>query len=320
MKNWLSKGTSRLPARCLRPVAARERRPGARRASAARHPDQPSRPRLRGRAVLQHGLGHRPRRQQAARRDQARRSAARQFQPALQGPGAGPRHGLFAGSPHAGGGLDRIEFGDLHRYRHQRRQAHRPMSAARRMRRSSRPTARRSGSRCAARTTSPCSTPRPSRRRRASSRRAGPGMQIFSPDGKYGYICSSFNPETDVVSVADHKIVAKVKQESPFCPNIAATPDGQQVWFTLKDIGKTQVFNAKPPFNLIKTIDTGPITNHVNFAHTAKGTFAYVTVGGTERGQGVPHRRLLAGRDHPGRQSAAWRLAVGRRHARLCRA
>ena len=108
----------------------------------------------------------------------------------------------------------------------------------------------------------------------------GPGMQIFSPDGKYGYICSSFNPETDVVAVAEHKIVATVKQESPFCPNIAATPDGNQVWFTLKDVGRTQVFNAKPPFNAIKTIDTGPITNHVNFAHTAKGTFAYVTIGG----------------------------------------
>jgi YVTN family beta-propeller protein len=109
----------------------------------------------------------------------------------------------------------------------------------------------------------------------------GPGMQIFSPDGKYGYICSSFNPETDVVSVADHKIVAKVKQESPFCPNIAATPDGRQVWFTLKDTGKTQVFDAKPPFNIVKTLDTGPITNHVNFARTAQGTFAYVTIGGT---------------------------------------
>lgn len=108
----------------------------------------------------------------------------------------------------------------------------------------------------------------------------GPGMQIFSPDGKYGYICSSFNPETDVVSVADHQIVARVQQASPFCPNIAATPDGQQVWFTLKDVGKTQIFNAQPPFNVIKTLDTGPITNHVNFAHNANGTFAYVTVGG----------------------------------------
>jgi YVTN family beta-propeller protein len=109
----------------------------------------------------------------------------------------------------------------------------------------------------------------------------GPGMQIFSPDGKYGYICSSFTPETDVVEVASHRIVAKVKQDSPFCPNIAASPDGRQVWFTLKDVGKTQVFDARPPFNLVRTIDTGPITNHVNFARTAKGTFAYVTVGGT---------------------------------------
>ncbi|MET4386062.1 YVTN family beta-propeller protein [Bradyrhizobium sp. F1.4.3] len=108
----------------------------------------------------------------------------------------------------------------------------------------------------------------------------GPGMQIFSPDGKYGYICSSFNPETDVVTVADYKIVAKVKQDSPFCPNIAATPDGKQVWFTLKDVGKTQVFDARPPFSLVRTIDTGPITNHVNFAQTAKGSFAYVTIGG----------------------------------------
>jgi YVTN family beta-propeller protein len=108
----------------------------------------------------------------------------------------------------------------------------------------------------------------------------GPGMQIFSPDGKYGYVCSSFNPETDIVSVKDHQIIARVQQASPFCPNIAATPDGKQVWFTLKDTGKTQAFNAQPPFNLLKTLDTGPITNHVNFAHNSNGTFAYVTIGG----------------------------------------
>jgi YVTN family beta-propeller protein len=108
----------------------------------------------------------------------------------------------------------------------------------------------------------------------------GPGMQIFSPDGTYGYVCSSFNPEVDIVTVADHKIVARVKQVSPFCPNIAATPDGTQVWFTLKDSGKTQVFGAKPPFALLKVLDTGPITNHVNIVRNAHGQFAYVTVGG----------------------------------------
>ena len=109
---------------------------------------------------------------------------------------------------------------------------------------------------------------------------SGPGMQIFSPDGKYGYICSSFTPETVVVSVADHQIVGRVRQESAFCPNIAATSDGRQVWFTLKDIGKVNVFEGRPPFALLKTIDAGPITNHVNFANTTRGGFAYVTVGG----------------------------------------
>jgi len=109
---------------------------------------------------------------------------------------------------------------------------------------------------------------------------AGPGMQIFSPDGQYGYVCSSFTPETVVISVADHRIVGRMKQNSPFCPDIAATPDGGQVWFTLKDIGETQVFEARPPFTPLKTLETGPITNHVNIARNAKGTFAYVTVGG----------------------------------------
>jgi YVTN family beta-propeller protein len=113
----------------------------------------------------------------------------------------------------------------------------------------------------------------------------GPGMQIFSPDGTYGYVCSSFTPQTVVISVRDHQIVGRVTQESPFCPNIAATPDGTQVWFTLKDVGKTTVFEARPPFAVLKTIDTGPITNHVNFANNANGTFAYVSVGGSNEVQ-----------------------------------
>jgi YVTN family beta-propeller protein len=108
----------------------------------------------------------------------------------------------------------------------------------------------------------------------------GPGMTIFSPDGRYGYVCSSFTPETVVVSTQTHEIVGRVKQVSPFCPNIAASPDGEQVWLTFKDVGKVMVFSAKPPFQVLRIIDTGPITNHVNLVHTPWGQFAYVTVGG----------------------------------------
>src|ERR1700745_1949649 len=105
-------------------------------------------------------------------------------------------------------------------------------------------------------------------------------MTIFSPDGKYGYVCSSFSPETVVLPTAGQEIIGHVKQESPFCPDIAATPDGTQVWLTLKDVGKAMVFEARPPFQILKTLDTSPITNHVNFARNSNGSFAYVTVGG----------------------------------------
>ena len=108
----------------------------------------------------------------------------------------------------------------------------------------------------------------------------GPGMTIFSPDGKYGYVVSSFTPEMVVIDTSTHKTVATVKQGSPFSPDLAATPDGKQVWITLKDVGKTQVINARPPFETIATLDSGPITNHVNIARNAQGQFAYVTIGG----------------------------------------
>jgi YVTN family beta-propeller protein len=105
-------------------------------------------------------------------------------------------------------------------------------------------------------------------------------MTIFSPDGRYGYVVSSFTPETVVIDRHTYRIVGRVKQASPFSPDVAATPDGKQVWFTLKDIGKTQVVEARPPFGTVALLDTGPITNHVNFAANAKGQFAYVTIGG----------------------------------------
>lgn len=121
----------------------------------------------------------------------------------------------------------------------------------------------------------------------------GPGMTIFSPDGKYGYVVSSFTPEMVVINTKTHNIVGRVKQASPFSPDVAATPDGRQVWFTLKDIGKTQVVNAKPPFNTIAVLDTGPITNHVNFARNAHGQFAYVTIGG------LNEVKVFTTSDHP---------------------
>jgi YVTN family beta-propeller protein len=108
----------------------------------------------------------------------------------------------------------------------------------------------------------------------------GPGMTMFGPDGKYAFVCSSFTPELAVINVASHKIMKRLPQVSPFSPNIAVSPESDEVWITLKDTGKVQVFSAKPPFAQTAVLDTGPITNHVNFANNRNGKFAYVTIGG----------------------------------------
>lgn len=108
----------------------------------------------------------------------------------------------------------------------------------------------------------------------------GPGMTIFSSDGRYGFVCSSFTPELAVIDVAAHAVVKRLQQGSAFCPNIAVSPENDEVWITLKDVGKVQVFSARPPFDQLAVVNTGPITNHVNFANNGNGRFAYVTIGG----------------------------------------
>jgi YVTN family beta-propeller protein len=110
----------------------------------------------------------------------------------------------------------------------------------------------------------------------------GPGMTMFSPDGKFGFVCSSFVPELAVIDRSSHEVIKRIVQASPFCPNIAVTPDNDEVWITLKDSGKAQIFSARPPFEARAVLETGPITNHVNFVNSAKGKFAYVTVGGLD--------------------------------------
>jgi YVTN family beta-propeller protein len=108
----------------------------------------------------------------------------------------------------------------------------------------------------------------------------GPGMTTFGPDGRYAFVCSSFTPELAVIDAATPQIMQRLPQASPFCPNIAVSPENDEVWITLKDVGKVQVFSAKPPFEQQALFETGPITNHVNFANNRHGKFAYVTIGG----------------------------------------
>lgn len=107
----------------------------------------------------------------------------------------------------------------------------------------------------------------------------GPGMVQFLPDGKLAFVVSSFTPDLVVIDVSSHRIIKHIAVASPFSPFLQFTPDFKELWMTHKDVGKVTRIDTKT-FEVKQVIDTGLITNHLGFAHTARGVLAYVSVGG----------------------------------------
>lgn len=106
----------------------------------------------------------------------------------------------------------------------------------------------------------------------------GPGMLRFHPDGKRAFVVHSFTPEVDVIDVSSRAILKRIPVASPFSPFLQITPDGREVWLTHKDVGKVTRIDATT-MEVREVFDTGLVTNHLGFATTSAGMFAYVTVG-----------------------------------------
>ena len=110
----------------------------------------------------------------------------------------------------------------------------------------------------------------------------GPGMVVFSPDGAFAYVNHSESAELVKIDVASHQVVGRLTGlVSPFSPNLAVSPDGKEIWLTHKDVGKVTVVDADT-FQVLTVLDTGPVTNHVNFVTKPDAAYAYVTVGGMD--------------------------------------
>jgi len=131
-------------------------------------------------------------------------------------------------------------------------------------------------------------------------------MQIFRPTAIRLHLFV-LQPETDVVTVADHRIVAKVKQESPFCRTSPRRPTAAGLVHA-EGYRQDAVFDAKPP-STDQDHRHRAITNHVNFAHTAKGT-SLMSRSRHQRGQ--VFRTDDSRKSRPFR-SANCRMACGRR-------
>lgn len=106
----------------------------------------------------------------------------------------------------------------------------------------------------------------------------GPGMVQFLPDNKLAFVVSSFTPEVVVIDVASQKIIKSIPVASPFSPFLQFSPDFKEMWMTHKDVGKVTRIDTTT-FAVKQVIDTGLVTNHLGFARTARGVFAYVSIG-----------------------------------------
>src|SRR2546422_838046 len=79
---------------------------------------------IRGRAIFEHGLGDRPLEQQESWGHSAGRPPADEFIAPLQRPGSCPWAWFLSGSQDTRGRFDRLELGDIRRYRQSSRQAY----------------------------------------------------------------------------------------------------------------------------------------------------------------------------------------------------
>lgn len=107
----------------------------------------------------------------------------------------------------------------------------------------------------------------------------GPGMVQFHPAGKLAFVVSSFTPMVDVIDVATHEVIKRIKVVSPFSPFLQFTPDFSEVWMTHKDVGKVTRIDTKT-LEVTGVFNTGFISNHLAFANIDGKTLAYVTIGG----------------------------------------
>ncbi|MGH3244351.1 MAG: beta-propeller fold lactonase family protein [Spirillospora sp.] len=111
----------------------------------------------------------------------------------------------------------------------------------------------------------------------------GPSKVLMSPDGRLAYVNHISAPEITIVDVKSRKVTGHIKGlADPFSSDAAISPDGKEIWAAHKRVGKTSVIDLATR-KVKAVLDTGPDTNHPNFADNRIGSFVYLTVGGLDQ-------------------------------------
>ncbi|MFJ3823642.1 YncE family protein [Streptomyces nodosus] len=110
----------------------------------------------------------------------------------------------------------------------------------------------------------------------------GPSKVVMSPDGTHAYVNHISKPEITVIDVRSHRITNRITGlGDTFSSDQAISPDGRELWAAHKRAGKVSVIDLVHN-KVVTVLDTGPDTNHPQFADTRTGGHVYLTVGGLD--------------------------------------
>ena len=106
----------------------------------------------------------------------------------------------------------------------------------------------------------------------------GPSKVLFSPDGATAYANHVRAPVLAVIDVAARRVVFNITGlADDFSSDFMVSPDGRQAWVAHKRVGKVSVVDLASR-RVAAVVDTGPETNHPNFAYVNGTLHAFVTV------------------------------------------
>lgn len=106
----------------------------------------------------------------------------------------------------------------------------------------------------------------------------GPSKVLFSPDGRTAYVNHILSPTLDIIDVEKRQVVDVIKGLADvFSSDMMISADGQRLWVAHKNVGKTSIIDLTRR-SIVTFLDTGPETNHPNFAFVNGTTFGFVTV------------------------------------------
>lgn len=106
----------------------------------------------------------------------------------------------------------------------------------------------------------------------------GPSKVLFSPDGKTAYVNHIRSSSVSFIDVESRSVVFNLTGlVDKFSSDMMLSPDGARLWVAHKMVGKVSVISTMSR-RVVTVLDTGPETNHPNFASVNGTTYGFVTV------------------------------------------